>query len=208
LKLLTRRAGLLVAGALLAGPVLVGCDQPKTAAVVGPETISQEQLATLVEEYNFIYSLATGAPPEDVDAILTQAIVDRIAANLLAETGNQALVDSAQALTPGEFADWVEQNEVADAAAVERVKALDQESFNIATNLRVALLQEVIDAGEVSSEQLDAALADVSVNPRYGEWPTGEEAAAAVSQVDRPWLISLAALTAAQNSAVAPAPVE
>jgi hypothetical protein len=209
LKHLTRRAGLLVAGALLAVPALAGCDQPSAAAQIGAETITQERLAALVDDYNLIFALATGAEATAVDAVLTQAIVDRVAGRLIAETGDQALIDSVNPMTPDQFAAWIEENEVADAATVELVKKMDPDSLSVATNARLAVLEQAVNAGQVTLDQLMAALEQVKVNPRYGEWPTGENARAALEAPDRPWLISLASLgaeDAGQDLNLVPAP--
>jgi hypothetical protein len=199
-----------LAGALLAGPVLTACDQPDVAALVDTEKITQDQLATITEDYNFMIALYAQAEPAAAADILSQVILDRVAAHLIEATGDQALVEATQALTIKDFATWLRENGVGDDADIKRVEAMGPDAFYVFTQSRVEVLQGAYDSGQVSTEELEAALEKVEVNPRYGQLPQGEQPSVAIEAVSPPWRISLDLLTLADaagtDSDLAPVP--
>ncbi|MDR1186640.1 MAG: hypothetical protein LBK95_04180 [Bifidobacteriaceae bacterium] len=201
-KHLTRRAALtaaVVAVAALVAPGLAACDQPKAAAVVGDVIITQDQMSSVTADFDFVYTLQQGSPPQDPSVAFQLAILDKVAAEVLEAHGDQALIDSVSYYTTEDVeanAQYLTEAGAADEATVARFKEITLESWDVLYGTRFQAMGAAIDAGTIALEDYVDAINAVKVNPRFGEFAVDENGSPTFQAVSYPWLISRADLAA------------
>jgi hypothetical protein len=179
-------------GLAFLAPSLVACDEPNTAASVGPTVFTEDQVIEETQSLNALLAVLEPGLRADTQLVFQVMLADAVAAEILAQSQYPEVAAFAEPLTEEGLAAILE-DEGLPAETFEGVSPL---TWMLYKGGRQYYLYQAVSAGLTTDAELEAVLSTVKVNPRYGTAVADSLGDIGLVPVERPWLITEAELTA------------